>query len=289
MATLLPYHPKLLAMLQGHPPSGSGHRWLMRVAVHLRHYHTAEAVFRFLRACADLWTDRRVPDEEIRRTVERAFACRVRVLPSRPLVSPDWPPPCSSAIARVLQASTPVFSGEPTPLTAVEILPRLFRHGELVCCGYERNQALTMTLANALDQAEEIQFIVPNPMTDRIGRNQDGAMSTRCLANTGPRRFLVIESDSLPRADWIRVLSHLHRFIPLALAVDTAGKSVHGWFNVESLGEVAARAFFAYAVHLGADPSTWTRCQFVRMPGGSRPTLDGQRRQAILYASADLF
>src|SRR5690349_17937377 len=27
---------------------------------------------------------------------------------------------------------------------------------------------------------------------------------------------------------------------------------------------------FAYAVSLGADPATWTRSQFVRMPGGRR-------------------
>ena len=26
-----------------------------------------------------------------------------------------------------------------------------------------------------------------------------------------------------------------------------------------------------YAVSLGADPATWTRCQFVRMPDGLRP------------------
>ncbi len=35
-----------------------------------------------------------------------------------------------------------------------------------------------------------------------------------------------------------------------------------------------------YAVSLGADPATWTRSQFVRLPGGVR---DNGKRQPVLF------
>jgi hypothetical protein len=38
--------------------------------------------------------------------------------------------------------------------------------------------------------------------------------------------------------------------------------------------------FFRYAVSLGADRATWTRCQFVRMPDGAR---DNGSRQTVFY------
>ena len=38
--------------------------------------------------------------------------------------------------------------------------------------------------------------------------------------------------------------------------------------------------FFRYALSLGADPATWTRCQFVRMPDGRR---DNAKRQTVFF------
>jgi hypothetical protein len=40
------------------------------------------------------------------------------------------------------------------------------------------------------------------------------------------------------------------------------------------------KPFFRRCVSLGADPATWTRCQLVRLPGGTRS--DGTRQQ-VLY------
>ena len=43
-------------------------------------------------------------------------------------------------------------------------------------------------------------------------------------------------------------------------------------------------SFFRYAVTLGADRATWTRCQLVRMPDGLRRNPDGSTaRQSVLY------
>ena len=63
------------------------------------------------------------------------------------------------------------------------------------------------------------------------------------------------------------LLVHLAGHAPFVCAAHSGGKSLHGWFNVEGEDEEKTRGFVRYAVSLGADPATWTRSQFVRMPG----------------------
>ena len=117
--------------------------------------------------------------------------------------------------------------------------------------------------------ARSKQFIVPNPMTS--SSPPADRKSSRCLANTGPRRFLVIERDQGTLDEQAAILWHLARFEPLALVVHSAGKSLHGWFYVENQTEEQSREFMEYAVSLGADDATWCKCQPVRMPLGLRP------------------
>ncbi len=59
--------------------------------------------------------------------------------------------------------------------------------------------------------------------------------------------------------------------------------SVHGWFNVQGLFGEEMLEFFRYAVLLGADPATWTRSQFVRMPDGTRQS--GREATGVLSQS----
>jgi len=73
----------------------------------------------------------------------------------------------------------------------------------------------------------------------------------------------------------------LPRF-PLALAVYSGGKSVHGWFPCEGITDEQLRPFMNRAVRLGADRATWTKCQLVRMPNGTRE--DGKRQQVHFFA-----
>ena len=111
----------------------------------------------------------------------------------------------------------------------------------------------------------------------RTGRTQDGKESEHTLENTGPRRFLVIEQDRARLMNRRRFLLHLAERAPLALAVHSGSKSLHGWFFCQGQSEERLRAFMRYAVTLGADRATWTRSQFVRMPDGTR---DNGSRQA---------
>jgi hypothetical protein len=118
-------------------------------------------------------------------------------------------------------------------------------------------------------------------MTDKYGLTRDGKISQRTAKNTGPRRFLVYESDGLEKDKQAAVLWHLaNQAAPLTLVVSSGGKSLHGWFYCQGVSEEQLRRFFAKACLLGADPALWTKSQMVRMPGGTR---DNGNRQAVLY------
>ncbi len=137
-------------------------------------------------------------------------------------------------------------------------------------------------------------------MTARCGLTQRGQFSEHALDNTGPRRFLIIEFDfdakrstEEPRLIATRerqgcdlrdlcaaLLMHLGEKAPLALAVYSGVKSLHGWFCCAGVPESKALQFFRYAVSLGADPANWTRSQFTRMPDGLR---ENQKRQTVYF------
>jgi hypothetical protein len=141
-------------------------------------------------------------------------------------------------------------------------------------------------------------------MTREQGTKSDGGKSQRCLDNTGPRENVVIEFDISGTGDWapyiadwknkgitvhdanVALLIELalqgRPRLPLGLAVDSGGKSVHAWYPCAGLTDEQLRPFMARAVRLGADKATWTRCQLVRMPDGMRN--NGNRQRVHFFA-----
>jgi hypothetical protein len=117
-------------------------------------------------------------------------------------------------------------------------------------------------------------------MTAKYGLTQDGRRSEHTLDNTGPRRFVVYESDQLDKDTQAAILLHLADRAPLSLVVDSGGKSLHGWFYCHGKTDDELRGFFAKACSLGADPGPWSKSQMVRMPGGTR---NNGKHQSILY------
>lgn len=176
----------------------------------------------------------------------------------------------------------------PEGMTAEEYVDALFAGDPFLCIGEDQRRAITARREALRGQLSKAQFIVPNPMTSLTGKALHGGDSARCLDNTGPRRFLVIECDFTPETACgypppdvcAAVLIELARLAPLVLAVHSGGKSVHGWFYCQDQPEDRLRRFMRYAVTIGADRATWTRCQFVRMPEGRRATGE---RQAVHY------
>jgi hypothetical protein len=179
-----------------------------------------------------------------------------------------------------------------------EIIDVLFPGDPLLCCGWSRHRFDTRS-RNHWHKLHDLQFIVPNPMTARQGLTKTEKLSAHALSSTGPRRFLVVEFDFAARSTRearllskleaegrdIRDLSaalllHLAEMAPLALAVYSGGKSLHGWFYCAAVSEQTVSRFCRYGAALGADRATWIRSQFARMPDGLR---DNGKRQSVYF------
>jgi hypothetical protein len=188
-----------------------------------------------------------------------------------------------------------------------EFLDAMFPGNPLLCFGSAVNSCLTKPREWWRGRESDFQFIVPNPMTKEVELKTDGKGSQRCLDNTGSRRFLVIEFDITDGGAWgpyvqnwknagitkidtnVALLIELATKglprLPLALAVHSGGKSMHGWFSCGGINDEQLRPFMRRAVRLGADKATWTRCQFVRMPDGTR---NNGNRQRVHYFAPDV-
>jgi hypothetical protein len=178
-----------------------------------------------------------------------------------------------------------------------EIIDLLFPGNPLLCCAWSRHRFDTRARNNWY-KLQDLEFIVPSPMTARQGVTKEDKVSAHAVSNTGPRRFLIVEFDFgagtseeearlLHRLDTegrdvkdlgAALLLHLAEKAPLALAVHSGGKSLHGWFYCSGVSDERVRCTFQYAVSLGADPANWTRSQFARMPDGLRE--NGSRQTA---------
>jgi hypothetical protein len=192
---------------------------------------------------------------------------------------PRWPPLDEPLIKRIQQSHGGLSElWERSPIAPSDVpdpervLDNLFPADSLLCLGQSSSIFQTKPRSEWRGQSHRNQFIVPSPMSAPTGLTKDGKPSAHCLDNTGPRRFLVVEFDQSTVDFQASALMFLSRFMPLACAVHSGSKSVHGWFFSQPYGEERAWKFFRYAVSLGADRATWTRSQFVRLPDGTRDT-----------------
>jgi hypothetical protein len=288
MALLYPFSQRTAERLRSMPGPGGTHRWLAQVASGLRHLLSADQCFAFLRQCCDEFVVHRpVPDSEVEGAVEFAYAGRPTAQVNFGRHPVDWPDPSPPLIAKALADAAPAFDVErDTGLAASQVLPQLFRPGELVCTGRTTERAMVRPLEETVADADWLQFIVVNPMRERSALNYRGRPSPRCQNNTGLRRHLVAEFDdpALSKAQQARLITQLAAFIPLVLVVDSGGKSLHGWFRVDRHDARDQVRFFYVACLLGADPTRWDICGWLRMPGGLRviegvPTV----RQRVLF------
>ncbi len=213
--------------------------------------------------------------------------------------APRWPEPEPARTARVIRegpGALELWKKSPTLLdvddgsNCEEIVGALFttpaEPDPLLCAGRSSREFATRPLSRWLESGTlpDHSLIVPSPMSAPIGLTKDGRPSEHTLDNTGPRRHLVVEFDTGSADDHAARLWHLGGFAPLVLVVHSGGKSLHGWFACGDSTEEARRRFFVLAVGLGADKATWTRSQFVRLPGGRRTP--GGCRQSVFYYAA---
>jgi hypothetical protein len=100
---------------------------------------------------------------------------------------------------------------------------------------------------------------------------------SRSNENAILRRYLVVESDSLDKNQVCAVFHWLEQFCRLRAIVDTAGKSLHGWFEPPDPTMLEQLKVILPAV--GCDGAMFKLSQPCRLPGGSR---EG-RIQSLLY------
>lgn len=267
----------VVGLLSAQPRRGEGlNNWLFRVSRVLHPYRSAADIVQLLAAAT---AGQPVKRGEIERAVANSAAAAWQP-GQRPASTPipAWPPvnteQCEAIIATGLglvdlwEAAPARF--EDNDSDAEEIIDALFPGNPLLCVGENSYRFLTRRREDLRGLLARMQFIVPSPMSRRTGHTQDGKESEHCLENTGQRRFLVIEQDGGNADEQSAILLHLAERAPLALALHSGSKSIHGWFAAAGQPEDRLGQFMRYAVSLGADRSTWSRSQFVRMPGGTR-------------------
>jgi hypothetical protein len=288
MAILYPFSNLTAERLKTIPSPGGTHRWLAHIASGLNRTLSAEKCAAFLRRCCDAFVHHRpVPDSEIEGAIQLAYGSHAKVQHNFGRRPVEWPEPDLSIITKVLSDVTPRFDPVlDTGLKAHDVLSKLFLPGELVCSGRVAEQAIVRPLEETLHDAQWSQFIVLNPMRQRTGVNNQGKPSARCQNNTAMRRYLVAEFDSpnLSKEQQAQLITKLSTFAPLVMVVDSGGKSLHGWFQVDRYNAKDQVRFFCLACLLGADPTRWDICGWLRMPGGMR-AVEGRPsvRQRILF------
>jgi hypothetical protein len=105
----------------------------------------------------------------------------------------------------------------------------------------------------------------------------------RSNANCNGTRFMVVESDTLPKDEVGAIFAYLNRRLRFNLhaIIDTAGKSLHGWFDAPRNPRIEAQLKAVLTV-FGCDPKLFTYSQPVRVPGAYR---DG-KLQRVLWLRA---
>jgi hypothetical protein len=289
--------PQFLRDLIASPPQhGAGvHQWLFKVARQLHAHRDSETIVSLLTAVVE-GCGRHVPEREIRAAVVEAEKCAWR--PSgntstawTPPPPPKWPAVDEAKRRGVIEAENftlaDLWDASPIACTrdstdAEFFADELFPGNPLLCVGYSSQVFRTEPRESFRGSLHEMSLIVPSPMSAPVGvRKRDGKLSAHTLDNTGPRRFLVTEFDSGTPDEQVSIIHHLSGFAPLVLVLSSGGKSLHAWWRCWDASTDTQRKFFRYAVTLGADPATWTRSQFVRLPQGWR--MDKNRHQEVFF------
>jgi hypothetical protein len=282
----------VLDLLSAPPTRGEGlNTWLFRAARVLHHRRQPGEIIELLRAIV---AGEIIKPGEIERAVDRSASCGWRPGGDKMQLRPGpWPKVNKEqreAIIGTGRVLADLWEASPTKCdedgpTCERIIDDLFPANSLLCVGKSSSEFVTRPREALRGHLDKMRLIVPSPMSAMTGLTQDGKESEHTLKNTGQRRFLVIEQDNGDSDSQAAVLLHLAERAPLALALHSGSKSLHGWFYCQNCSENMLRRFMAYSVSLGADKATWSRSQFVRIPEGTR---ENGRRQTAFYLNPEV-
>jgi hypothetical protein len=272
----------------GPPRAGTGvNLWLFKLARLLHAFRSTNEIADVLRA-STFNCGRPVTETEISRAITNSRSCAWQPGEQNPATARAhaWPELNKKLHSQIVSAGSTLadlFETSPSPLDGLgadAVIDYLFPRDALLCCGRTKSDFRTLPREAWRGKLAAMQFIVPSPMRSKWGVTKEGKKSQHCLDNTGPRRFLVIEQDKGTLDEQAAILLHLTNGAPLVLAVFSGSKSLHGWFYVSGQREAHVEAFMRKACTLGADPATWLRSQFCRMPAGTR---DNGKPQTLYF------
>lgn len=319
MATLTnPLLERYKAKLAALPASGGGgcHPALLGVAsLGVMCKIPAGDIFRDLRE--RVHGDRTVTDREIQEAIEKAMrehdngAVRVgqEGRTNRP-PGPAFDGP--GALRRIVESGrgaceadlrerSPVPIDWPAEEDAVHVLEALYQPDDVLFIGTRegrpelrrniRTAAEWMAAFRRSPPGPQHPHIIPNPLSGKPAPKASGVGETLrgdgCVAAF---RFAVVEFDTLPREDQL-AFWHEAR-LPVALLVDSGGKSIHGWVRVQGVAgapqwsRLIERHLFRNLLEpLGVDRACKNESRLSRLPGHFRKEKDSWQR--LLYLAPE--
>ncbi|CAB4136103.1 hypothetical protein UFOVP296_15 [uncultured Caudovirales phage] len=283
-----PYASKADVMLASPPAAGAGiHRWLFACAAALHADGAGTQHIERKLSAASQGVGRKVPDSEITQAAQNAGRGSVTAIPRVSSHAGALGKPSGTGLPKHDRAATEAALLEARRdgvdgvdalgwysdnIPRGEWLGRLFPDAKYLCLAPSHpGGAATKPAADWAGIGDDYELLVPSPMIALTGITQAGKPSVRSLSNTGPRRWLVIEFDSGTPDQQAALHWHLGSLgiLPLKLVLSSGGKSMHGWYGPVP-SETLAHRLMSVATRIGGDPATWTRCQLVRLPGGTR-------------------
>ena len=163
------------------------------------------------------------------------------------------------------------------------IVQCLFPNSPQICAGKSPESMQSRPLKKWGAELSMAPYIDPWPMAAQPRVGKVGSVKRPGFQNTGQRRFLVMEINTLPVDDQAAILIHLADGFPLALVVDCGRGTHQGWYFVLGCPDEELVHFMRYAVNLGAAPRTWTRGQLVSTPFALRQDEGEVFIQAVPY------
>lgn len=281
--------PWLRELLLTQPRKGGGlHQWVFRCVKALKSYMPEDEIVKLMLEVSA------GSDRDLTREIDQAVQYS-RGYADEPPASCDESRPklpqrsdaavaaCGSVQPHRLEESSPVRAAE---LECARIIGMMFPGDPLLCFATAPWSCAVRLRSQWQGREHDHPFMVPSPMTAMTGTNKSGREAARCLANTGPRMYQVVEFDSGTVESQAGRIVRLAAVLEPAMVLHSGGKSLHAWFPVWHLDVEQQLKFFEAACLLGADPATWLRCQLVRVPGAFRSEGVVQK---CLYLNPDAF
>ena len=136
-------------------------------------------------------------------------------------------------------------------------------------------------------------FIIINPLSGQEGTTKDGKPSYRSDNTIKTYRYCMVEFDNLSREDQIRFWSAVK--LPIVALIDSGGKSIHAWLDVQKLAKVEtpeqwatqikSRLYDTILTPLGVDSACSNPARLSRLPGHFREEKNAWQR--LLWLSPE--